>query len=167
MTTIGIPQLSKKCRVCNNELKYAIQCAIDNGATIASIAREYNVSIGSLSNHIENNHRENLIAMGTMDYIVRKKAIDVGLTLADYIEKWQSGIPERMPNDIKDSDAIKAMELYLKSEGNLVNKHEVKVTRDIETALKEFLECEENEEEYLEEKKGKDVAIEVSETTKS
>jgi len=167
MTNIELPQIPRKCRICNNENRFAIQKAIDNGATIAAIAREYKISSSSISIHIENNHRENLIAFGTVDYVVRKKAIDVGITLAEYLEKWQTGIPKRTPDTIKDSDAIKAMELYLKSEGNLINKHEITVKKSIEDALKEFLECDENEEEHTKEETGKDDEIEISEVTTS
>lgn len=162
-----IPQLSKRCQICTSENKYLIQKAIDNGASVSQIAKEYNVSASSINYHIKAEHRENLLAFGVMDYIIKRKAIDVGLTLADYLEKWKSVISERPGQSIKDSDALKALELYSKVTGNLINKHEVTVKRSVEDALKEFLECDEDETEHTEEKEGKDDEIKILETAKS
>jgi hypothetical protein len=177
MTNVELPQVSKKCKVCTSENKFLIQKAVDNGASIASIAREYDISISSINNHITNNHRSNLLMLGEIDYVLRRKSIDVGLTLADYLEKWKSVIVERSGNTIKDSDALKAMELYAKVEGGLVNKHEVTVKKSIREIFNEILDCDEedktnNEEEedetkYNEEKEGKNEEIEILETVKS
>ena len=161
-----IPILPKRCKVCNDERRFAIQKAIDNKATMVSIAQEYDISVGAISTHINDNHRQVLLATGVIDYVVRKKAIDVGISLANYIEKWEETIEERSGKSIKDSDALKALELYSKIAGTLVNKHEVIVKRDIETALKEFLEFD-DETIHNEEKTGKDDATKISKTAKS
>ena len=165
--TTEIPILPKRCKVCNDERRFAIQKAIDNKATMISIAQEYDISVGAISTHINDNHRQNLLATGVIDYVVRKKAIDVGISLANYIEKWEETIDERSGKSIKDSDALKALELYSKIAGTLVNKHEVTVKRDIETALKEFLECDNDETEHSKTETGKDDATKISETAKS
>ncbi len=163
-----IPKLSPRCVICHSENKFLIQKNIDDGIPIAVIAREYDITRSMIETHITNDHRTNLLALGTIDYVVRKKAVDVGITLAEYIEKWSSGVSNRPVESIRDNDAIKAMELFLKAQGTLVNKHEVKVTRDIETALKEFLsEDLDDEEKHSETEKGKDDAVVVSEAAKS
>ena len=159
-----IPQLPK-CRICNNvELRFEIQKVIDNGATIKDIATKYNLTHSIIRKHIDEYHRVNLMAVGTMEYVIKKKALDVGKILSDYAEKWSDGVASRPVETIKDSDAIKAMELYLKSEGNLINKHEVTVKRSIEDALNDFLGEDEDETEHIKEEKGKNVETEKSET---
>lgn len=156
---IEIPRLPK-CLICHHENKFAIQKALDDAVLPKTeIAKTYNVSVAVINNHIYFDHRTSLIAYGTMDYVIRKKAIDVGLTLVDFIERWSEGVKGRVSESIKDSDALKAMELYLKAEGNLVNKHEVTVKRSIEDALKDYLTVEDDETEHLEEKK-----VEIAET---
>lgn len=166
MTEMAIPVLPK-CRVCNHENKFSIQKALDEGGHKATIAKKYDISVEAISSHIFFNHRPTLIAYGTMDYVIRKKAIDVGLTLADFIEKWSEGTKGRISETIKDGDAIKAMELYLKSEGSLVNKHEVTVKRSIEDALKDYLTVDEekDEAEHSETKKIEDGTTKTSEAT--
>ena len=134
-----IPKLSEKCLICNNELRFAIQKSIDDGMKKSLIATTYNLSASTIISHIDENHREALITLGTIDYVLKKKAIDIGLKLSDLIEKWGEGLNNRNWETIKDSDAIKAMELYLKARGQLVNKTEVTVKRSIEDAMKDFL----------------------------
>lgn len=134
-----IPQIPKKCKICHDENKFLIQKAIDDGVPITVIEQKYNVLRSTINTHINNDHRTNLIALGTMDYVVRKKAIDTGIILSQYIEKWANAIPERLAETIRDNDAMKALELFSKIEGTLINKHEVTVKRSIETALAEFL----------------------------
>jgi hypothetical protein len=146
MTDIPIPKLPN-CKVCNHEARFAIQKSLDNGVPYTAIMNEYQISLSDINVHVKNDHRENLIAFGTMDYVIRKKAVDIGLILADYIDKWSSGLEARMPKTIRDGDVIRAMDLYLKSRGELTNKHEVTVKRSIEDALKQFLEEENKEEE--------------------
>jgi len=151
---IPIPKISPECKVCNSQNKFIIQKAIDNKAAHAMIAREFGVTVKNIKDHIEDEHRNELLNMGMIDYVMRRKGIDIGLTLSNLIEKWSSGVDTRMPDTIRDSDAIRAMELYLKSQGELVNKHEVKVTRTVNDALTEFLSDEEDDttEEVTEEK---------------
>lgn len=160
-----MPKILPRCKVCNNiKQRFLIQRDIDEGLDPKNIAKKYNIPGRSVALHINGNHRDNLIAFGTIDYVVRKKAIDVGLTLADLINKWSSGLPIRTPDTIKDSDAIKAMELYMKASGTLINKHEVTVKRTIEDALKDFLGETEDEKEHTETEEGKDDTIEECKT---
>lgn len=136
-----IPQIPKKCKICHDENKFLIQKAIDDGTPITTIEQKYNVSRSTLNNHINNDHRTNLLAAGAMDYVVRKKAIDTGIILSQYIEKWANAIPERSAETIRDNDAMKALELFSKIEGSIINKYDITVKRSIEDALKDFLEC--------------------------
>lgn len=152
-----IPQLSKRCRVCHHENKYAIQKDIDNGESSSSISEKYNISTYIIKMHIINNHRTNLLAVGAMDYVIRKKSIDVGLILVDYIEKWSQEITKRT-STIRDNDALKALELLSKIQGTLINKHEIVVKKSIEDVLCNFLSDDETQ--------HSEVAI-ISETAKS
>lgn len=166
--SVEIPRLPK-CLICNHEHKFAIQKALDDNVPKSEISRTYGINIHVIDNHIFFNHRVDLIAYGTMDYVIRKKAIDVGITLADFIERWSEGVKGRVSESIKDSDAIKAMELYLKAEGNLVAKHEITIKRSIEDALKDFLaediKEEEDEKKYLEEENAEIEPVKICETT--
>lgn len=159
-----IPKLSETCLICNNELRFAIQKSIDDGMKKSTIATTYNLSAATIITHIDDNHREALITLGTIDYVLKKKAIDIGLKLSDLIEKWSEGLDNRNWETIKDSDAIKAMELYLKAKGSLVNKTEVTVKRSVKDIFNDILNTGEDNE--VEEEKGKDVAITESEATK-
>ena len=142
---IVIPKLPK-CVICNHADRFAIQKMIDDGATSREIMKKFNINSHSIKNHINKEHRANLLNFGQIDYVMRKKNIDVALTLVEFIEKWKSGMESRV-EPIKDSDAIHALELYAKAEGNLVNKHEITVKRSIEDALKDFLDCNEETKE--------------------
>ncbi len=144
-----IPQLPKRCQVCHHENKFAIQKLIDKGEAVSLISKEYNISTYAIKAHIMNNHRTNLIAFGEMGYILRKKSVDAALVLADYINKWSDSIQERRPETIKDSDAIKALELFSKVQGTLIDKHEIVIKRSIEDALKIFLECDDDKDSEL------------------
>ena len=139
MTEIIVPTVPAKCKVCNSGSRFIIQKAIDNNATITMIATEFKVSESDIRKHIEGGHRGALLELGMADYVMRRKGIDVSLTLSNLIEKWSTGVSSRMPETIKDADAIRAMELYLKAQGELTNKHEITVKRTIEDALKDYL----------------------------
>ena len=54
--TVEIPILPK-CKICNNEHKFAIQKALDNGISKAEIAKTYDISNTIIDNHIFFNHR--------------------------------------------------------------------------------------------------------------
>ena len=153
MSQIAIPKIPENCKVCNHFDKFAIQKAIDNNVKKSMICKEFNITSLDITRHINGAHRDSLLELGIADYVLRRKNIDVGLTLSSLIEKWATGVPTRMPETIKDADAIRAMELYLKSQGGLVNKHEVKVTRTVDDALTEFLsdDAEDDTEEVTEE----------------
>ena len=141
--------IDKNCLICHHELRFAIQKDIDEGFDISDIATKYTVRSSDVKKHNERGHREGLIAFGTADYIMRKKAIDVGTNLVDFIQKWAENIKNRHPDKIKDADAIRAIELYMKSRGDFVDKHEVTIKRSIEEALGSFL-GEEKSEDIIE-----------------
>ncbi len=163
-----IPQLPKRCQVCHHENKFAIQKLIDKGEAATLISKEYNISTYAIKAHIMNNHRSNLIAFGEMGYILRKKSVDAGLVLADYINKWSASIQERQPETIKDSDALKALELFSKIQGTLVDKHEIVIKRSIETALAEFLSSDlDDETKHSEKEERKDVAANLPKAAES
>jgi predicted transcriptional regulator len=142
-----VTKIPENCKVCNSDNKFVIQKAIDNKAAFVMIAREFGVTVKNIKEHIEGEHRESLLELGMIDYVMRKKGVDVGLTLSNLIEKWSSGIEVRTPETIRDNDAIRAMELLLKSQGDITNKHEIIVKRSIEDALQDFLGDDEETEE--------------------
>lgn len=137
--SIEIPQLHKTCQICHHEKNFEIQKAIDNGESMSSLSIKYNISKYVINSHIKNNHRISLIAFGEMDYVLRKKSVDAALILADYIDKWAMGLIDRQSKTIRDNDALKALELFSKIQGTLVNKHEITVKKSIEEALSDFL----------------------------
>ena len=139
MKEIEIPQIAKNCKICGNELRFAIQKDLDMGLDLIRIEKKYGLDMEDTQKHITGNHRIALITHGQVDYILRKKAIDIGESLAEFIDKWSANIKIRTPETIKDADAIRAMELYLKSRGELTEKREITVKRSIEEALGAFL----------------------------
>jgi len=120
---------------------------IDNNRDIGEICLNFKLTRLNIEKHISDNHRETLMAWGIMDYTVRKYAINAGNTLGEFIDKWQKGLVERTPKSIKDSDALKAIELYSKLAGELTDKHEVTIKHSIEDALKEYLSEDEEKKE--------------------
>lgn len=136
---IAVPKIPANCKICNHVSKFVIQKALDNNVIFSMIAKEFKITVDNINRHVNEGHRDSLLELGITDYVLRRKSIDVGLTLSTLIEKWAVGVADRIPETIKDADAIRAMELYLKSQGELINKHEVKVTRTVDDALTEFL----------------------------
>lgn len=132
----NLPELPN-CKVCQHEKRFVIQKEIDGGALPVNIFDNYGVPKISTTNHMKEHHREKLILYGAVDYTIRKKGIDTAEILLDYIERWVNSIKTR--TDFKDSDGIKAIELFNKIQGSIVNKHEIKVTKTVDEALRDFL----------------------------
>jgi len=134
---LQLPELPK-CELCNNDARFVIQKKLDNGSLPNDISIEYNVTRKDVLRHIEEHHREKLISYGLIDYAVRKKAVNMAEILLKMIETWNKTLETR--TDFKDSDVLKAIELYQKMQGSLVEKHEVTIKRSVDDAVKEFLE---------------------------
>lgn len=147
---IPVPKIPANCKICNHFSKFVIQKAIDNNVIFSMIAKEFKITEDNINRHVNEEHRDSLLELGITDYVLRRKSIDVALTLSTLIEKWAVGVTDRMPETIKDADAIRAMELYMKSQGGLVNKHEVKISRTVDDALTEFLSDEDETEKVTE-----------------
>ena len=149
-----IPRVPADCAICGHELRFAIQKDIDMGLDILQIQKKYDIKMEHVNKHIVKLHRAALISFGQADYEVRKAGIDIGKNLASFIDKWMTKVQVQNPDSIKDADAIRAMELYLKSRGELTDKHEVTVKKSIEEALSSFL-GEEESTDILEKKTEK------------
>lgn len=136
---LELPELPK-CGVCYSDDKFLIQKEIDKGELPADIAETYTVPRKEILRHIADHHREKLIAYGLIDYTIRKKAVNMAEMLLKMIEKWEKGLDQREDRDVKDADVIRAMELYQKMQGTLVEKSEVTVKRSVDDAIKDYLE---------------------------
>lgn len=150
MNDTKLPKLPRKCKICMSEDKFVIQKELDSGATNKTISEFHKgITEGDVQKHISQGHRWKLMAFGTVDYTIRKLNINVGERLTNIIEKLTKDLETKNSDETKYIDIIhelkSALELYAKMEGTLINKHEIKVERSIEDALKEFLSEEDTE----------------------
>jgi len=132
------PELPR-CKVCNSENRFLIQKEIDSGELPADISIKYNISHNIILNHINRGHRSQLLAWGAVDYVVRKKSVDIAETLNHMIEKLASKIDSP---DFKNADLIKAIELFSKLEGRIVDKHEVMLKKSVDDEIRDYLNSE-------------------------
>jgi len=134
-------KLPPRCQVCHHQRRLDIQKDIDDAIlTKRQIAEKYGVSIHSITNHISQNHRERLIAWSVMDYQVRKAGFDIGETLVAYLKRWCVSLQQRTGEEIRDSDALKALEMLMKFRGEGKEVHEVTVKKSLGEMIKEYLE---------------------------
>lgn len=136
---IQAPKLPLKCTLCHHERNLEIQDDIDGGLGNVKISEKYDLPIHVITNHISKSHREKLIAWGIVDNKVREEAINIAEILTEYIRVWSQGIRRRLPKNIDDKDALKAISELNKLHGSIVNKHEVVVKQDIGKAIKDYL----------------------------
>ncbi len=117
------------CKICRHPMNFAIQKAIDEGMKYLDIVKKFSTDDHPfeqyhVAQHVSKGHREKLIAFGVADWEARRRGIELGKILADYIEKWQ----RTRSGEIRDSDALKALDLLAKIEG-VPQKHEIEVSR--------------------------------------
>jgi len=136
------------CKLCNHIKSFEIQKCLDtHSMTHDEIEDMYGISTGVIANHNKAKHRNQLISFGWADYIARKKGIDAGNILADYIGKWADTLDTREGASIKDSDVLKAISEFNKLQGSIVEKHEITLKRDLGKAIKDYLEEDDEEED--------------------
>jgi len=129
-----------RCKLCLHPDNFEIQKSLDDASlTHKEIAERYGFPEHVISVHNKNGHREKLLAYGWMDYTVRKKGVDAGEILAEFVEKWAKQLRVRKGESIKDADALKAIMEYNRLHGDIVERSEIMVKQDIGDAIAEHL----------------------------
>ena len=137
-TKLGMPTLPV-CQICRNPKRLTIQKSIDDGATQKEIEQQYGISPPVQINHNSDGHRQLLITWAAVDYQLKKEGMESGKLLCKFIRKWAENLESRKGSNMKDSDVLKALELYAKLQGQVTEKHEITVKKDFGTVLKDFL----------------------------
>lgn len=135
---IEIPTLPV-CQICRNAKRLTIQKAIDDGVTQKEIETLYGISPSVQINHNDDGHRQILITLASIDYQLKKEGMETGKLLCRFIKKWADNLETRKGDKMKDSDVLKALELYSKIEGQITDKHEVTIRKDFGQVMKDFL----------------------------
>ena len=137
----GDPMRLPSCKICRHPMNFAIQKAIDEGMKYADIVKKFSTlehpfEDYHVAQHVSKGHRNALITFGVADWEARRRGIELGKILADYIKEWV----KTRKGTIRDADALKALDLLAKIEG-VPQRHEIEVApkRTPSEVLRDYL----------------------------
>ena len=138
-----IPKLPPRCQVCHHENRFKIQKAIDDGATSIEIEQRFGIAKANVQYHNNVGHRKDLLTWGYADYAIRKNAQIYDQILCEMAKKGLDAAKRMSPDDLKPTDIIKLTELGKRVSGEMVDKHEITVKKDLGAVIKDFLDVDE------------------------
>jgi len=126
-----------RCKICRNKDRKKIQNALDNGATNEYIRKVYGISYPVIYRHKKENHKQILRLFEHERYRARRNADNNIEILTTYIDLWYNQVKEGRL--IKDNDALRAIEFFEKLCGNLIDKTELTVRKDLGQVIDKYL----------------------------